>query len=367
LAAATWGSLEPASKHIGVGLVIDGVMVIADRAMTEDIETYVEDLRAYAGGNGVVLIEQRVDLSESLGVPDTFGTADAIVIQDDGTEIQIHDAKFGRGLRVDAQENWQLILYALGALHAFDPSNRVQRVRLVIHQPPLNHRSEWLIPTDELRRFGELARIAAKRALACFDEIDPAVDLVPGEIQCRFCRAKAICPALAEHVLAAVAQEFSVVDDSLPDRVARSTKMVETVDLDRLATFMSSIELIEGFCREVRNRTERELKDGNLVRGFTLGTGRRGARKWSDPMAAQAALESAGLRHAQMFDYQLLSPTAAERLVKVGTLSAANWTAISALITQAPGSPIVIPVSSQHPRVQASATLNDFEKEATMT
>ena len=367
LAAAAWGSPAPASKQVGVGLVVDGDMVIVDQAMADDAQTYIEGLRSYAGRDSVVMIEQRLDLSETLGVPDTFGTADAIVIRDDEVEIQIHDAKFGRGVRVDANHNWQLILYALGALHAFDPSNRVQRVRLVIHQPPLNHRSEWLISTDELRQFGALARVAAKRAVNCFNTLDPKSDLVPGETQCRFCRAKANCPALSKYVLETVAQEFSVLDDSLQDRITQSTKSIATVDLNRLSIFMRSVELIEGFCREVRNRTERELKNGSLVPGFTLGMGRRGTRKWSDPLAAQAALEHAGLSHAQIFDYELISPPAAERLVKAGAIAAPDWTAMRALINQSPGSPTVTLVSSQHPRVEPSVTLNDFDKETAMT
>lgn len=64
----------------------------------------------------VVLIEQRLDYSKY--VEEGFGTGDCVIIAD-GT-LHIVDYKHGRGVLVEADDNPQMKLYALGALELFD-------------------------------------------------------------------------------------------------------------------------------------------------------------------------------------------------------------------------------------------------------
>jgi hypothetical protein len=64
----------------------------------------------------LVLIEQKLDFSRY--VPDGFGTGDCVVIAD-GT-LHIVDFKYGQGVLVNAEDNPQMKLYALGALELFD-------------------------------------------------------------------------------------------------------------------------------------------------------------------------------------------------------------------------------------------------------
>ena len=59
-------------------------------------------------------------------VPDGFGTNDAIVIAEG--EMHVHDLKFGRGVRVEAQNNPQLMLYAYGAFTGFDSFYDIKRI-----------------------------------------------------------------------------------------------------------------------------------------------------------------------------------------------------------------------------------------------
>ena len=76
----------------------------------------------------VVLIEQRVDFSR--WVEQGFGTADCIVIAD-GT-LQIIDFKYGLGVLVSAEENPQMMCYALGALELFDDIYDISTVHMTI-------------------------------------------------------------------------------------------------------------------------------------------------------------------------------------------------------------------------------------------
>ena len=83
----------------------------------------------------VVLIEQRVDFSR--WVKDGFGTADCILIADG--VLNIVDYKHGKGVRVSAEKNPQMILYALGSLEIFDGIYDLESVRMTIFQPRLSN------------------------------------------------------------------------------------------------------------------------------------------------------------------------------------------------------------------------------------
>ena len=69
--------------------------------------------------------------------------------------IEVIDFKGGRGVRVDANRNSQLMLYALGALLEFDPLYDIHHVRMTIVQPRLNNLSSYEMEADELLRWAE--------------------------------------------------------------------------------------------------------------------------------------------------------------------------------------------------------------------
>ncbi|EPM6742425.1 DUF2800 domain-containing protein, partial [Escherichia coli] len=125
-----------------------------DDEMVEAVGRYVDTVWTLAQNNEL-LVEQRVDFSHITGVEESFGTADSIIIA--GSELQIHDLKYGKGVRIDAEQNEQLQLYALGALEQFSMLYDFETVRLFIHQPRLNHVSEWALTVEELQAFGERA------------------------------------------------------------------------------------------------------------------------------------------------------------------------------------------------------------------
>lgn len=79
-------------------------------------------------------IEQRLDFSE--WVPDGFGTGDFVIIAD-GT-MEVCDLKYGKGVPVSANNNKQMMLYALGAIAEFNFLYDIQKVRMTIIQPRLD-------------------------------------------------------------------------------------------------------------------------------------------------------------------------------------------------------------------------------------
>lgn len=135
-----------------------------------------------------VAIERRVDYSHI--APEGFGTADCIIIG--GNVLQVVDFKYGAGVPVSAEQNPQMMLYALGALQVYAMLYAIEIVRMAIVQPRLTPSiSEYEIPVDELRAWGEQIRPTAQAAF------DGKGEYCPGD-WCRFCRAKGKCRAQAE-------------------------------------------------------------------------------------------------------------------------------------------------------------------------
>ena len=95
-----------------------------------------------------VLIEQRLDFSRF--VPGGFGTGDCLVIAD-GT-LHIVDFKYGQGILVEAEENPQMKLYALGALELFDGIYDITSVSLTIYHPAIIDKEMWEAAQLEMER-----------------------------------------------------------------------------------------------------------------------------------------------------------------------------------------------------------------------
>ena len=113
-------------------------------------------------------------------MPDGFGTGDLVIVADG--VIEVIDFKSGRGVRVDAHRNSQLMLYALGALLEFDSLYDIHHVRMTIVQPRLNNLSSYEMEADELLRWAE-TEVRPKAQLA----YEGKGEFCAGE-WCRFCK-----------------------------------------------------------------------------------------------------------------------------------------------------------------------------------
>lgn len=334
-----------------------------DEEMVEAVGRYVDTVWALSQGNEL-LVEQRVDFSHIVGVEDSFGTADGVIIA--GNELQIHDLKYGKGVRVDAEQNEQLQLYALGALEQFSMLYDFDTVRLFIHQPRLNHVSEWALTVEELQAFGERAQEAAASVIVMFNIADcegvetlPLENFTPGEKQCRFCKASAICTARQQLHFDTIAGDFVDLTQPTGEQLAEAVKRVPLLTVEQLAEVYSQADFIESWLKAVRDRVNSELNAGHPVPGFKLVTGKQGNRAWSDEEAARALLKDQfRYKTEEVFDLKLISPTKAEKLIKKA--SPRRWTKVEALITRADGKPTVAPESDPRPALNINP-VNDFD------
>lgn len=323
-----------AKAHIGEVDKDTGLTLTETQAV--DVQKYVDyvwDICEHTGGT--LLIEQRLPIAWMTGEKGASGTADAVIITPD--ELIVIDAKFGFKT-VDAIENHQLMMYAAAAYDQHSIAHDFKGIRVCIVQPRLNATPEWTLSPEELLFFVDEVKFAAEQTRIETEQY------VPSEKGCQWCRAKPICPAIKANVL----RDFETV-------------VPETADEDDLARVMSKANLIESWVKAIRAEVERRLMAGTPVAGYKLVQGKRGNRKWVNPDDAEATLKSMRVKHDQMYDYSLASPTSIEKLVKAEEIGPRQWVKIQELITQSEGTPSVAHESDKRPALSLAASISDFD------
>lgn len=308
----------------------EAISQLADEidARYPDMPAYVDDYVEYVQSQpGERFIEQKVDYSE--WVQDGFGTSDAIVINDGC--MTVIDLKYGKGVRVEAEENPQLMLYALGALADFDMFYSIDRIRMVVHQPRLDHISEWETNRVDLLEWAEYARERAEYTEAD----DPLFE--PGDKQCRFCKAQATCRALKDLTLSVALDGFEEVIDPT------------TLSNAEIADLLPLVPLIERFTKSVKAHAHSEAESGRDVPGYKLVEGRSN-RAWSDAEEAEDRLRRSKLKKDECYSSKLITPTQAEKLL------GPKHPIIKELVIKPQGKPTLVPDADKRPALEIDPT-----------
>lgn len=361
----------------------EGFTIVKSEEMAECVNVYLGHVRDYLGDDGYLMVESRLNYSRYLGVrhDQAWGTGDAVILR--GDEIIVIDLKTGMGVQVDAEQNDQMSLYGLGALDQFGDLGDFKRVRLVVSQPRINVKpSEWDCTVDELLAWAkdeaQPAAVAALLAIQAFKPGDldwEATYLTPAEDSCRFCKAKATCPALRGVVHAEISA--GGLTASTPDEFLDEVVMPGKDDTAAwLSASLKKVDLIEDWCKAIRAETERRMLAGEEVPDFKLVQGKRGNRQWEDAKAAEEMLKTFRLKQEQMYDLSLKSPT---QIAKLGpkfdidgnivppkpgepepVIGKRQWPKLKALITQKDGKTHVAPASDPRPAIQVTPAVDDF-------
>lgn len=330
-----------------------------DGDLISNVRTYCNNVRQYADGN-VLMVEFALPIGHLTGEEGATGTGDVVIVADDGDELQLHDLKYGHR-HVSPEQNEQLMLYGLGALEAvklvgYEP----KRVRLVIHQPRVFEApGEWSLTLDELLQFGEKVKERARHSMACFKELPGALvhHLRPSEEACQWCRAKAVCPKLARFIEETVGAEFEEIVDAGEEGIKTDVDLLTA--REELSDKMSACNLIESWIKAIRARVESELLEGREVSGYKLVAGRKGARQWASNSEAEQLLKSFRLKKEEMYDFKLISPTSAEKLLKKD--SPKRWSKLQDAIVQKDGRVSVAPASDPRQEWKPEPVENDFD------
>jgi hypothetical protein len=372
---------RPAAAYVGRLVHLDGrgkpcapdasvYTFEVDVEMAEHVQTCIDYCLDLKGDDGVLFADIRVNYSTYLDVAEdtAWGTADVIIAR--GDELIVVDFKYGRGVEVDAEKNPQMSLYGLGALQAYqDLVADFERVRLAISQPRVKSApSEWDCSVDELETWG---RSTARSAVnTCKNATGPATDfkqwaehfLRPAEKACKFCKAKATCPALR----AEVSYTTSLTEPATPDEFANVEIITDGIkdaaycDATWIGACLSKVDLIEDWCKAIRAEAERRLLAGDKVPGFKVVQGKKGNRQWADAKVAEETLKTMRVKLEDMYDFKLISPTTADKLAKAGTIGPRQWPKLQSLITQNEGKPHVAPESDSRPALVVTPVVEDF-------
>ncbi len=229
----------------------------------------IETIEAVRSGcaDPLVMVEHRLDYSEY--VPDGYGTGDLVIVAD-GT-LEIIDFKGGRGVRVEANHNSQLMLYGLGALLEFDPLYDIQNVRMSIVQPRLSNVSTFEMTADELLHWAD-TEVRPKAQLA----FEGKGDFCAGE-HCRFCKARYTCRARSEYFMQLAARDFKA-PDLLTDE--------EIVDILPVA------ESLNNWVTDLLAYATQQAVDGKVWPGYKLVAGRSVRKYTSEAEIIKAATEA---------------------------------------------------------------------------
>lgn len=302
-----------------------------------EMAAYVQEYVDYVASlGGVQEYEQRVDFSD--WVPGGFGTSDAIVTN--GDTLYCVDLKYGKGVRVDADENTQGMLYALGALSERDMLEDFSRVVIVIHQPRLDHISEWETTPAAIYQWAEWVKERAVMALS------PDAPRNPGEKQCRFCAAKATCPALFRHTQETLMVDFDSFDGDAPTTDALTDAQLRQV--------LDNKKLIQTFLDAVEVHVHERLASGKSFPGYKMVAG-RSVRRWKDAEAAAEALQAR--LGDEAYQRKLLSVAQAEK-----ALGKAKAKELADLIEKPEGQPALAPEGDKRKEIKVGCQPDDFDE-----
>lgn len=279
----------------------------------------------------VVLIEQRLDFS--CYVPDGFGTGDCLIISDD--RLHIIDFKYGMGVLVEAEDNPQMKLYALGALAVYDALYDIREVSMTIFQPRRENVSTWTVSVEDLKAWAE--NELKPRAKAAYDGEG---EYLPGE-WCTFCRAAVRCRARAEEKLKLAQTEFRM-PPLLTDAEIEEILAV-LPDLTKWANEITAYAL------------DAALNHGKEWNGFKVVEG-RSVRKYRDEAAVAEAAKEAGYK--DIYRQSLIPLTEMQRLMGKDRFEEI----LGGLITKAPGRPTLVLISDKRPAMNVSNAINDFNE-----
>ena len=308
------GMVNPLNM-VGVKLKDDDGEFIVDQSRAERVKVAIDYIADKLPAE--VISEKRVNPVWFVGRDDLSGTVDCQIVAED--VLEIIDYKDGMA-PVEAENNLQLEQYAIGKLAEYRlPINMPQmypfkRVRMTIIQPKLALKGmspvvTWDVPVPYLL---SRAKVLTHEAMAT-DALN--APLVPGESQCKYCRAKGSCSALASNVMKEIGVMFQPVKTDVLDVAQQSAnKDPAVMSDDQIRQIMEAAPLMRQLIEGVEKEAQRRLEAGQSIPGLKLVNG-RGSRAWvlpEDEMAEK--LIKMGIPKTAIYETKLVSPAKAEKL-----------------------------------------------------
>ena len=279
-------------------------------------------------------LEVRLDLTDF--IPEGFGTADCVIIAE--PEMYVIDFKYGKGVKVDAEGNPQMEIYALGALAKYGALYDIQTVNMTIVQPRLGGISEYQMDASALKAWALIHIIPfAKEAYEGPGRFDPS------EETCRFCRARHDCKARADYYV-------SLFDDS-PD--------IELLTPEEAGKILQEAAGMKEWLKDLEAKVTGCLYGGTPVKGWKLVAGRSN-RIFTDEDAVIDVLRAkADLTEDQIWTKKLAGITQYEKLLGKKVFNEL----LGDYVVKPEGKPTLAPADDKRPEVfPADSIVNAFDE-----
>lgn len=274
-----------------------------------------------------IAVEQRLDFSEY--VPGGFGTGDFVAVADG--MIEVIDFKGGRGVRVNADHNSQLMLYGLGALLQYDHLYDIHTVRMTIVQPRLQNISSFEMNADELIRWAE-EYVRPRAQMAAKGE----GEYVAGD-HCRWCKIRFNCRARSEFYMALARHDF---------------RQPSLLTDEEIADMLPVAESLQRWVQDLISYVTQQAIQGKQWTGYKLVAG-VSRRKYTSEAEVIKACNDAG--YTDIYKTSLLSVAELEK--RMGKKAFRD--VLGALVIKPRGEPSLVPESDPREAINYAADTAD--------
>jgi hypothetical protein len=234
----------------------------------------------------------------------------------------ISDLKYGKGIFVDAVNNTQARLYALGFFYKWDWKYNFQRIVIRIGQPRLDNWGVWEITREELLEYAEFVRERAREAWKLN---------APRRVSkkgCQWCKVKATCTAmavtmedlayaeLAELERELGAEEMSRIRELLKEEFDMHLRKVSSLSVPDMVKILDFRKPMEDWFAAIHANLEGRSNDGQRIEGMKLVEGRSN-RAWNSESKIKTQLEFVGVEEKHMYEERKLkSPNQMEEMLR---------------------------------------------------
>lgn len=239
-----------------------------DQDMVEFVNIYINYVRDYLSKATIYAVEERLDCSHIIA--GGFGTSDAWTFNSKTGVLDVFDLKYGISSKISAKNNPQLMIYGSALHHSLKDKVDVKFITLHIIQPRLNNINWVELSVKDILEFNKEVKVSADEALLI------NAPRVPGELQCKWCRAKADCTALYDFTKGVIIKDFDQISDLDSAKVTDFQKKKILDHKKEIEGFMNSIEA------SILNR----LESGGTFEGYKLGISKT-QLKWGESAEAE--------------------------------------------------------------------------------
>ena len=257
----------------------------------EPLDYYVDYVRSTRIEDDATLLIEK-DVSFDLLVPGGHGTVDAIVIDGETCHIIHLSAK---PERLEAKDNHQLILYALGAMFTLRKAFRCDTFNLTIVQPMHYHRSSWVITHDELLAWGKVITKQVESAVSTQPHFSPSL------AACSQCRARGLCKPLADHCM----EMMTTIEQHMKETL--DMRHINLMSAHEISEALDQLPLLALWKEALEHQAMEKIEQGVNIPGYELKS-TKPKSSWNNVQAAAIIMDQLKLDYLKKQSKRALLP-----------------------------------------------------------